>query len=364
MVRTVSLLSLGTAVPPHVLITEEVALLAPIAFGAMFDRHPGLLEVFAHAGIDRRHVARPLDWFAEERDWTARTEAYLDAAGDLFVAAAEKALARAGLNARDVDIVVAVSSTGIATPSLEARVAGRLGLKPTVSRVPLFGLGCAGGVTGLATAARLARAEPGKIVLMVAVELCTLAFRFDRASKTDVIAAALFADGAAAAVLRADDETPGVARLGAAAEHLWPDTLDIMGWTIDPVGFGVVLSPTLPRFLEEHLAVPARHFIKRMGLSGTWPHFVCHLGSTKVLAAIETALGLEFGTLADERAVLRRYGNMSSPSVLFVLEHALARGQCGPAVLAALGPGFTASFVAAELGQGADQGVGQGVGNG
>jgi alkylresorcinol/alkylpyrone synthase len=364
MIRPVSVLAIGTAVPPHILLQEDVARLAPIALGVTLERHPGLVEVFSNTGIDRRHIARPLDWFMQERDWNERTQAYLDAAGDLFVAAAEKALHRAGLTARDVDIVVAVSSTGIATPSLEARVAVALGLRSDVARVPLFGLGCAGGVTGLATAARLARAEPGKIVLMVAVELCTLAFRFDRVSKTDVIATALFADGAAAAVLRADDEAAGVARLGAAAEHMWPDTLDIMGWTVDPVGFGVVLSPALPRFLEEHLAAPARHFIKGLGLNGEKPQMICHLGSTKVLAAIETALALEFGTLADERAVLRQHGNMSSPSVLFVLEHALARGRCGPAVLAALGPGFTASFVAAELGRGGGEGLGQEAANG
>ena len=358
MVRPVSMLSVATAVPPHVLEQEEVARLAPGLFGAA--RHRGLAPMFSNAGIERRHAVRPLPWYLAPRDWNDRAQAYLDAAGALFTAAASKALAAAGLDACDVDIVVTVSSTGIATPSLEARVADQLGFRPDVSRVPLFGLGCAGGVTGLATAARLARAEPGAVVLMVAVELCTLAFRFDRESKTDLVATALFADGAAAAVLRAGDGTAGIARLGAAAEHMWPDTLDIMGWTVDPVGFGVVLSQALPRFLEEHLAAPARDFITRLGLNGEKPHLICHLGSTKVLAAIESALALEFGTLADERAVLRQYGNMSSPSVLFVLEHALARGRSGPAVLAALGPGFTASFLAAELGQGNGQGPGHG----
>jgi alkylresorcinol/alkylpyrone synthase len=181
--------------------------------------------------------------------------------------------------------------------------------------------------------------------------LCTLAFRFDRVSKTDLVAAALFGDGAAAAVLRDEGESSGVARLGRAAEYMWPDTLDIMGWTVDPIGFGVVLSPALPRFLEEQLAGPARQFIDGLGFGGVQPHLMCHIGSTKVLAAIENALHLEAGSLADEREVLRRHGNMSSPSILFVLEHALARGLAGPAVLAALGPGFTASFLAAELGR-------------
>jgi alkylresorcinol/alkylpyrone synthase len=166
-----------------------------------------------------------------------------------------------------------------------------------------------------------------------------------------LIAAALFGDGAAAAVLRIDENESGIARLGEAAEHLWPDTLDIMGWTVDPVGFGVVLSPDLPRFLTQHLAEPARKFSTRNGFNGTRPHPVCHIGSLKVLSAMERAFGLGPGALAGERHVLRENGNMSSPSVLFVLAHALGQGQRGAAMLSALGPGFTASFLAADLGR-------------
>jgi alkylresorcinol/alkylpyrone synthase len=143
--------------------------------------------------------------------------------------AAERVIACASIAARDIDVVVTVSSTGIATPSLEARVGHRLGLRPDVKRVPVFGLGCAGGVSGLALGARLARAAPGALVLVVVVELCTLAFRSDRGSKADVIATALFGDGAAAAVLCAGQSNGALMRLGAAAEHTWPGTLDIMG---------------------------------------------------------------------------------------------------------------------------------------
>lgn len=356
MVSPVSLLSIATAVPAHIVEQADIARMAPAAFPSIFERHPGIVEVFAHAGIERRHLARPIEWYLESRDWTDRTQAYLEVAGALFLSAARDALANAGLAPGDVDIVVLISSTGVSTPSLDARVGVALGLRPDVTRVPVFGLGCAGGVTGLAIASRLARVEPGKVVLLVAVELCTLAVRFDRPEKTDVIAAALFADGAAAAVLRAEGEDTGIARLGMAAEHTWPDTLDIMGWTVDPVGLGVVLAPTLPRFLEDHLAAPARAFVAKLELNGHKPNFVCHLGSAKILSSVETALGLEFGTLADEREVLRGHGNMSSPSILFVLKHALARGLAGPAVLVALGPGFTASFLEAELGQGHEHG--------
>jgi alkylresorcinol/alkylpyrone synthase len=181
---------------------------------------------------------------------------------------------------------------------------------------------------------------------VVVVELCTLAFRSDRSSKADVISSALFGDGAAAAVLRAEHADAAL-RIGASAEHAWPGTLDIMGWTVDPVGFGVVLSRSLPRFVEQRLAAPARCFVNTAKLIA--PRFICHPGGAKVLDAIETALELQNGTLRDEREVLRGHGNMSAPSVLFVLERALKRGLRGSAVLSALGPGFTASFLALEV---------------
>jgi alkylresorcinol/alkylpyrone synthase len=141
-----------------------------------------------------------------------------------------------------------------------------------------------------------------------------------------------------------------LAIVGPAREHTWPSTLDIMGWNVDPIGFGVVLSRALPRFVEEKLAGPVRCFARSEGLAPG--SFVCHPGGAKVLVAVEAALGLQIGTLADERTVLRQYGNMSAPTVMFVLKEALSKKLIGPAVLSALGPGFTASFLALEIGHG------------
>lgn len=344
----VTVLGLATAVPDHVLEQTAVADYARRIYAKSFARFPKLADVFANAGIERRYSVRPLEWFDGPRDWKERTQAYLEGAGVLFVRAAEKALAAAGLAAKDVDVIVTVSSTGIATPSLEARVGGQMGFRVDAARVPVFGLGCAGGVSGLSIGARLARAEPGEVVLVVVVELCTLAFRADRGGKADVISTALFGDGAAAMVLRCEtavQETPAL-RIGAAAEHMWPRTLDIMGWSIDPIGFGVILSRSLPRFVEQRLAGPVRGFTKRMKLDA--PRLICHPGGAKVLDAVESALELQKGTLRDERDVLRGHGNMSAPTVLFVLERALKRGLRGQGVLSALGPGFTASFLALE----------------
>jgi alkylresorcinol/alkylpyrone synthase len=354
MIEPVSVLAQATAVPPHVLDQTAVAERVQAVFKRLFGRYPGLADVFTNAGIERRYSVRPIEWFDQPRDWPARTAAYLEGAEALFVAAAQQALARAHVSARDVDVVVTVSSTGIATPSIEARVAKRMGFRADVNRVPVFGLGCAGGVSGLAIGAQLARARPGALVLVVVIELCTLAFRRDRINKADVIASALFGDGAAAVVLRADGAPDGI-QIGAACEHLWPGTLDIMGWSMDPVGFGVVLSRSLPTFVEERLAAPARRFLKSEGLNGM-TRFICHPGGAKVLAAVEAALELQTGTLIEERSVLRDYGNMSAPTVLFVLERTLACGWSGRAILSALGPGFTASFLAIDVSKGRSQG--------
>lgn len=343
--RPVSLLGLATAVPPYVLEQVAVADAARAIYGRTFARYPKLTDVFLNAGIARRYSVRPLDWFMTPRGWPERTQAYLDGAGALFVQATSAALRKAGVRARDVDVVVTVSSTGIATPSLEARVAAEMGFKPSALRVPVFGRGCGGGVAGLAIGARLARAEPGEVVLVVVVELCTLAFRGDRGGKADVISSALFGDGAAACVLRVE-RASNAPQIGASGEHTWPRTLDIMGWTVDPAGFGVVLSRSLPRFIEQRFAAPARRFAKASRLRA--PRFVCHPGGAKVLDAVEGALGLQKSTLRDEREVLRGHGNMSAPSVLFVLDRVMKRGLRGQAMLAALGPGFTASFLELE----------------
>lgn len=345
----VNVLAVATAVPPHELEQRAVADAARQIYARIFARYPKLSDVFVNAGIERRYSARSLEWLSAPHDLAERTDAYLESASELFIRAARAALDRARISARDVDVVVTVSSTGIATPGIEARVGPEMGFRPSVMRVPVFGRGCAGGVSGLTLGARLARAEPGEVILVVVVELCTLTSRTDRGTKADVISSALFGDGAAAAVLRAG---PGVAglRVGATAEHTWPRTLDIMGWVIDPMGFRVMLSRSLPRFVEQRMAAPVRRFIKAARLQT--PQLICHPGGAKVLDAIEVALELQRGTLRDEREVLRGHGNMSAPTVLFVLERALRRGLRGPAILSALGPGFTANFLALEAAHG------------
>jgi alkylresorcinol/alkylpyrone synthase len=287
---------------------------------------------------------KPFEWYLTQRGWPERTQAFLEGAEALFIEVAEKALASAGIRATEVDTVVTVCSTGIATPSLDARVARRMGFRSDVSRVPVFGLGCAGGASGLSIASRLAEARPGTNVLLVTIELCSLALRLDELTKANIIATSLFGDGAAAIVVRAGDG--GETVIESTGEHLWPDTLDVMGWSIDPLGFGVILRRTVPEFVNEELKPALARILTRMELSlADIGRFICHPGGAKVINAIETALALDQGTLDHERDVIAEYGNMSAPTVLFILERARKKGLPARSLLTALGPGFTASCV-------------------
>ena len=338
----VRLLGLATALPPHVLPQTDVVARARMLLAPRYPQFERIAGAFENAGIDRRHSVVPIEWFGAGHGWKSRNDAYLSGARALFVEAARRALDRAGLSAGQIDAVVTVSSTGVATPTLEAVAARELGLRADVLRVPVFGLGCAGGVSGLAIARELASAAPGRRVLMVAVETCTLMFRMDRMDKADIIATALFGDGAAAAVLGPGDDPAPI--VGPGLQHMWPDTLNIMGWDVDDIGLGVIFDRSIPAFATERLGEAFAAMMPDLGPAKV-ARLVCHPGGAKVVTAIEDALALSPGTLDLEREVLRDAGNMSAPTVLFVLERVLARGDRGRLVMAALGPGFTLSLL-------------------
>ena len=340
----IAILSLETASPPFELLQDDALQAVLTHFGGRVPLVERLAPVFANSGIRSRQTVRPLEWYLAPRAWPERSEVYVEGALDLFCDAAGKALAAAGLSGADVDVIVTASTTGVATPSLEARAMGRMGFRPDAARVPVFGIGCAGGATGLALAARLAAAQPGATVLFVTVELCTLAFRNAQVSATDIVATALFGDGAAACVLRSGAD--GFAQVASYAEHTWPDSLDIMGWRVDGEGLGVVLSQFVPPFVQKKLRPAVDAMLAAQGLSlEDVDRFICHPGGAKVIEALETALDLGQGALDVEREVLREHGNMSAPTVLFILDRIRRRGLPPRSVVTALGPGFTASTV-------------------
>jgi alkylresorcinol/alkylpyrone synthase len=343
----VGLLSLATALPPYSVEQSVAKAKAREVFGGRKELFDRLASVFDNAGIARRHIVAPTEWYESPHGWNERNRVYLDACDALFLEAAAAAIERAGLDPSEIDGVVAVSTTGIATPSLDARNGPALGLRDDVRRVPLFGMGCAGGVNGLATAARLAAADPGSRWLYVTIETCSIAIRLDSDDPAAIVATAIFGDGAAAAVVRAGE--PGIATIAGSGERMWPDTLNIMGWRVEDPGLAVVFDRAIPPFIEAELAGAVDGMLAGMGRSrADIDRFCCHPGGVKVIDAIESALELPVGTLDLERDVLRDCGNMSAPTVLFVLDRLIQRGLPDQPLLPAFGPGFTCAGMLLE----------------
>ncbi|BBK35324.1 chalcone synthase [Allostella sp. ATCC 35155] len=347
---TPRMVALATAVPAHVLEQGAVAEAATTIFAGACGGFQHFAPVYDHADINRRHSCVPLEWFGLAHDFAERNGLFLDHAVALLAEAADAALVAAGLGPRDIDVLVTVSSTGMATPALDARVMNRLGFRPDVERLPIFGLGCAGGVLGLARAAAMARAAPGARVMLLAVELCSLTFRRDDRSVTNIIATALFGDGAAAAIVTCRDDRPGVV-LGPWGEHTWPGTLDVMGWDMAADGFQVVFSREIPALVRDRLRPVVDDFLARHGIAWSGiAGFLCHPGGAKVLDALADCFVLDAAQLRHARATLRDHGNMSSVTVLFVLRAAMDAVARGRHLMTTLGPGFSAGMLLADLG--------------
>lgn len=343
------LLSVATSVPPFVLRQAEVQARLSSIFRERAADAERFLPVFDNAGIDTRYSCMPMEWYEQNHSWSDRNPAYLESAVRLLEEAAGRALERAGLAAGDIDGIVVASTTGIATPSLDALLMERMSFRRDVARLPIFGLGCAGGVLGLARAARLARAAPEERILFMVVEPCALTFCRSDFSKSNMVATALFGDGASAAVIGCSGDGPAITVAG---EHTWPGSLDVMGWGVGDDGLRVIFSRDIPSIIRERFRPALDAFLARHGFAlADIDEWVCHPGGAKVLDALEDVLECQRGTLVHSRSVLRDYGNMSAVSVMFVLERVLANGGIGRrALMTALGPGFTVGFLMLENG--------------
>lgn len=358
------ILGVGTAVPEHVVTQAQARDFA----GRMFGRHRAdierLLPVFDHAGVERRHFCVRADWFDQTHSFGERNDLYVRHALSLSIAAAQRALADAGVDATDIGTVLFVSTTGMATPSLDARLALALGCPTDVRRDATFGHGCAGGVGGLARAGAHARADPDRAVLLVATELCGLTFQGDDWSKANFVSTSLFADGSAAVVVAADgvEGRTGVDAANSAAPRiiadscvLWPDTEEVMGFEFTDRGLEVVLSRSVPQLVRERFAASVDTVCERAGIvASELDHYLLHPGGAKVLDAFLDVLAIDEAQLCWSRDVLRTHGNMSAPTALFVLRQALDAASSpaggGPAagdlaVISAMGPGFAAEHV-------------------
>ncbi|MGE5647408.1 MAG: type III polyketide synthase [Acidobacteriota bacterium] len=312
--------------------------------------NPQMLErLHARTGVAGRYLSLPMEEYEGLAAWGQANNAWIEAAQDVGQEAICRALARAGIGKQDIGALFFTSITGIASPSIDARLVNRMGLPADIRRVPIFGLGCVAGAAGLSLAADYARAYPDKVAVLLAVELCSLTLRRDDLSVANLISAGLFGDGGAAVIVAGTGRGLPGPRVVATRSVFYPGTEDVMGWDISEKGFRIVLSPDVPEMVHRHLAQDTDAFLAAEGLTrrdiGSW---VLHTGGPKVLEAMETALELRDGELQASWDSLRKTGNLSSASVLVVLEEVFTNRRPAPGtwgLLAAMGPGFCSELV-------------------
>jgi alkylresorcinol/alkylpyrone synthase len=344
------ILAVGTALPEFRFEQADVRALIKGLFNDGFRDFDRLLAVFDNGHVQARYLSAPLEWFKTNHTWQERNEIYVKTATDLGERAARIALERSGFAASEFGAIFFVSTTGLATPSLDSFLIKRLNLSRHIARIPIWGLGCAGGAAGLNRASEFVRAT-GKPALLIAVELSSLTFQANDVSRPNLIATSLFADGAAAVVIGPNDSgsSSGPSIIGGSST-LWDDTEDVMGWVVTNTGLQVTLSKSVPNVVEKHIRKDVEMACANHGLHlEQLKHFVTHPGGEKVMEAFRNALELPASAMDDARDILEQHGNMSSPTVLFALERFLQRWPNTPrgeyGLLTAMGPGFSAEHV-------------------
>lgn len=341
---------------PYHVDQKEIVSVVRNLFGGQYEDIERLLKVFGNGQIDGRYFAAPLEWFEEERGLEEKNRLYVEEAVKMGSRAVARCLEEAEVDKKDVDAFIFVSSSGMSTPTIDARIMNVLEMPPHVKRIPLWGLGCAGGASGLSRADDYCRAYPDAVVVVLCLELCSLTFQRSDNSKSNLIGTSLFADGAACALVTGD----GVSLSGEGfhikdtQSTLMRDSEDVMGWNVKDEGLHVVFSRDIPKIIEKWLKPNVDFFLGKISKkSADITHFIAHPGGKKVLSAYEKSLDLTTDKTEISRAVLAKHGNMSSPTVLYVLKDFMdkkpQRGEEG--LLTALGPGFSSEMLWLEWGE-------------
>jgi len=348
-VYRMQIISAGTAFPENVYRQAEITAALKDVWGSRLERPAVLDRLHSHCGVEQRHLVLPLEGYHNVTTWGQANNLWIDFAQKLGRDAICRAITPLGLMPADIDALFFVSVTGVASPSIDARLANRMGFSPQIKRIPIFGLGCVAGAAGLARAADYVRAFPDQIAVVLAVELCSLTWQRDDTGVANMISTGLFGDGAAAAVVAGGDAGLRGPEVLATRSNFYPGTEDVMGWDISETGFHIVLSPDVPKVIRENLGRDVDSFLADFGLGrsdiASW---IIHTGGPKVLEAVEEALDLPENALDCSWRSLKCVGNLSSASVLVVLEEVLARHRGEPgtySVLAAMGPGFCSELL-------------------
>jgi alkylresorcinol/alkylpyrone synthase len=339
----------GTAFPENTYEQQAITATLKEAWQSQMDNPATLDRLHARCGVDRRHLVLPLEAYDRVTSWGEANDLWIDSAQRLGRDAICRAITPLGIAPGDINALYFVSVTGVASPSIDARLVNRMGLSPNIKRVPIFGLGCVAGAAGLARAADYVRAYPDQIAVVLSVELCSLTWQRDDVSVANMISTGLFGDGAAAAVVAGRDTKFRGPEVVATKSIFYPGSEDAMGWSISETGFHIVLSPDVPKIIRKNLGSDVDCFLTEAGLHrsdiASW---IIHTGGPKVLEAVEDSLELPPHALDLSWNCLRSVGNLSSASVLVVLQEVLAhrRGEPGTySILAAMGPGFCSELL-------------------
>lgn len=344
--------SISTYNPPYSLEQSNIENLTKELFHDKIPQLNRLLKVFENGDIQTRHFCVPLEWHQSEHSFEERNNLYIELATQYSVEVIQRCLnnnefLETTLHPSEIDAIFFVSSTGISTPSIDARVMNHLPFSDRMKRIPLWGLGCAGGASGISRAFDYCKAHPTSKVLVVCIELCSLTFQPNDFSKSNLIGASLFADGAACALVCGDEvklaTTKSVPHITATASKWMPDSEDVMGWDIKNNGLHVVFSKSIPSIISTWLGPFIDEFLSEQHIKKEQlANFVAHPGGKKVLQAYEETLQLTEEHTNISRDVLKKHGNMSSPTVLYVLEQFMKKQRSNDelGLLVALGPGF------------------------
>jgi alkylresorcinol/alkylpyrone synthase len=338
---------------PYKIQQQDVKKQAHDLFSSNFPQTDRLIFAFDNTEIITRNFVKPLSYYATPNTFEERNNDYIENALDYSVQAIEDCIVKAGVKKEDITDLVFVSTTGLATPSIDALIINKMRLNQHINRSPLFGLGCGGGVSGMAKANMAALANADAVVLLVAVELCSLTLIKSDYSKSNFIGSSLFSDGIAACIIKGDNYTRSGNKVDyiASSSKLYYDSLDVMGWDFQNTGFKVLFSKDIPTFIHENVKQDITEFLTKQNLQLTdIKNFIFHPGGKKVLDAYTDALGVEGDFLNKTRAVMNDYGNMSSATVLYVLERFMYYGfEDGYGLMMAMGPGFSSEIVLLKL---------------
>jgi alkylresorcinol/alkylpyrone synthase len=347
--------SVGTAFPQYRYSQKEIGEALSERWAGRMEEPRLISRFFANCGVDFRYLVYPLEKYPDLKGFGQTNTAWIGFAVELAERAILNALEPLGLTAKDVSAIFFASVTGIASPTIDARLINRMPFPASVKRTPIFGLGCVAGAAGIARASDYVKAFPNQIALLVSVELCSLTWQDDDQSIANLISCGLFGDGAAAVVIAGDEVAlPATTvkagpRVIATASSFYRDTEHVMGWDIGDMGFRIVLSPEVPKVVQQHLRGDVEGFLAGHGLTiADIKSWIFHSGGPKVLEAMQSTLELPEDALAASWKSLREVGNLSAASVLCVLEDNLAnhRGAAGSySILAAMGPGFCSELV-------------------